>query len=67
MASGLLPNEGRTCFALLHGRMDLCFWGLNHDPESADVAIATGLAAAQVERTVEDIRCKLGATADQHA
>lgn len=63
----LPQSQEEFYFALPYDRMDLCLWGLNHGIASADVAIATGLTAAQVERALDDIRSKRRATAYQHA
>jgi NAD+ synthase len=54
-------------FALPYDKMDLCLWGVNHGIASTDVAAATGLTPAQVQRACDDIRAKRRATAYQHA
>ena len=54
-------------FALPYHQMDLCLYARNHAVPAADVASATGLEPAQVERVFKDIDAKRRATRYLHA
>jgi NAD+ synthase len=53
-------------FGLPYGPMDLCLYGRSHDLPAAEVAAATGLTAAQVERVYRDIDQKRRTTRPLH-
>jgi NAD+ synthase len=53
-------------FGLPYGQMDLCLYGRNHGVPAAEVARATGLTAAQVERVYRDIDQKRRTTRPLH-
>lgn len=54
-------------FALPYDKMDLCLYAHNHGVPAAELANATGLAPAQVERVFKDIDAKRRATRYLHA
>jgi len=54
-------------FALPYDRMDLCLYGRNHGVPAAEVAVALGLTAEQVERVYRDIDQKRRTTAYLHS
>jgi NAD+ synthase len=51
----LAQSQEEFYFALPYRQFDLCLYGLNHQVPPAEVAEATGLATAQVERVYRDI------------
>ena len=53
-------------FGLPYGQMDLCLYGRNRGVPAAEVAGATGLTAAQVERVYRDIDQKRRTTRPLH-
>ena len=53
-------------FGLPYGPMDLCLYGRNHGVPVAEVAVATGLTATQVERVYRDIDQKRRTTKPLH-
>jgi NAD+ synthase len=53
-------------FGLPYGPMDLCLYGRSHGLPAAEVALATGLAEAQVERVYRDIDQKRRTTRPLH-
>jgi len=54
-------------FALPYDKMDLCLYGRNHAVPAADVAVALGLTAEQVDRVYRDIEQKRRTTGYLHA
>lgn len=62
----LAQSQEEFYFALPYPLMDLCLYGLEHAVPAADVARASGLSPAQVERAWRDIRAKRRATSYLH-
>ncbi|HXD06320.1 MAG TPA: NAD(+) synthase [Burkholderiaceae bacterium] len=53
-------------FSLPYAQLDLCMYGLDHAVAASEVARASGLRAAQVERAFREIQRKRTATRYQH-
>jgi NAD+ synthase len=53
-------------FALPHPQLDLCLYGSNHGLPAAEIATASGLTTAQVERVLRDLEQKRRATRYLH-
>ena len=62
----LAQSQEEFYFAMPHGEMDLCLYGLNHGVPAVDVAGATGLTVGQVESVWRDIVAKRRATRYLH-
>jgi NAD+ synthase len=54
----LAQTQEEFYFALPYAQMDRCLWGYYHEEPAAEVAAASGLSAAQVQRAYADIRAK---------